>query len=188
MRKYNFDEIGINQVGKIKLKDKVYITDPCYDTNTWCQKYLKGVAPGKYICYINVSDENDWGHRVSELHVVKESFLEVFDEDLDKLPYNNEPLPCVIGVDSGQCGIFDADYYEEHQPDNDYHNPNSWYRKVCDLTCNAGIIDGLGVATASGYGDGSYPLFIAKEKDKIVAMKVVFIGFEENKSTDYCSF
>ena len=187
MEKYNFNEVGINQVGKIKLKDKVYVTDPCYGTDVWCMKYIDNIAPGEYVCFIKVSDEGTWGHRVSELHVVKESFLRASDEDLNEIPYDNEPLSCVIGVDSGQCGIFDADYYEEHQPDDDYDNLNSWYRKVCELTYHAGITDGLGVATASGYGDGSYPLFVAEEEDKIVAMKIVFIEFEEDEDNDFCS-
>lgn len=180
MEKIRFDEPGIHKVGTIVLNNEVYITDPCYDTDTWCQKLLTDVSPGKYKCFVVVTDEGEWGNRVSELHAVKE---EMFDKygSLDKIPYGTEPLNCVIGVDSGQCGFFDAKYYEEHQPDDDYNNTNSWYRKVCELSNNAGTVDGLGVVAESGYGDGGYPLFVAKENGQVLAMKVVFIGFEEEE-------
>lgn len=163
----------ILELGYITLEDEVCVTDPCYDVGTWCQAILN-VSPGKYKCFVVVTDEGEWGSRVSELHAIKE---DVFNkhEKLEKIPYKPGPYCCCIGVDSGQCGIFDAKYYEEHQPDNDYYNTNSWYRKVCELTNNAGIIDSLGVVSSSGYGDGGYPLFTAEENKEIVAMKVVFI-------------
>lgn len=162
------------ELGFITLEDEVYVTDPCYSIGTWCQA-LVGVSPGKYKCFAIISDEKEWGNRVSELHVVKENLFNEYRK-LDKIPYKSEPFPCCIGVDSGQCGIFDAKYYEEHQPDNDYYDVNSWYRRVCELTNNAGIIDNLGVVSSSGYGDGRYPLFVAKENKEVVAMKVVFIS------------
>ena len=129
-----------------------------------------------------ITDEEDWGYRVAELHVVENT---VYDDcmNLRDITYDPEPVDCVIGVDSGQCGIFDADYYEEHQPDDDYYDLNSWYRKVCELTYNnAGITDGLGVACESGYGDGTYDLWVAKDDDdKVFAMKVVFISEEDDE-------
>ena len=177
-RIYKYDTIGVNEVGTILLNKNVYVTDPCYNTTTWCQKLLDNVSPGRYKCFVIVSDEGDWGHRVSELHVVKEETFGKYKE-LEDIPYKAEPLNCTIGVDSGQCGVFDAEYYEKYQPDDDYDNPDSWYRKICELTYNAGTIDNLGVATASGYGDGSYPLYVAEENNEVVAIKVVFIEEEE---------
>lgn len=75
-----------------------------------------------------------------------------------KVSYHN-----VIGVDSGQAGIFNYDYYLAHQPDNswepDINGNKSWYRKVCDITCSeelGGIIENKGVVSRSGDGDGPY--------------------------------
>jgi hypothetical protein len=170
--KYN---AGINEVGSIMLNKEVYITDPCYDTTVWCQKFLDNVSPGKYKCFVVVIDDGEWGHRVAELHAIKEEIFSRYVE-LEDIPYISEPLNCCIGVDSGQCGIFDRKYYEEHQPDDDYYNLNSWYRKVCELTYNnAGTIDGLGVVSESGYGDGAYSLYVAMENNEVVAMKIAFI-------------
>ena len=185
MKERTFEELGTHMVGNIELKKHVYVTDPCYDTMmTWCQKLLDNVAPGTYRCFVVVSDEGNCGHRVAELHVILNKVFDKYGE-LSEIPYDPEPLNCYIDIDSGQCGIFDANYYEEHQPDDDYGNKNSWYRRVCDLTNNAGIIDGLGVVCASGYGDGSYDLWVAKDDDgNVVAMKVVFINDEEDDSDE----
>ena len=174
------DKTVVNDVGTISLKERVYITDPCYDISisVWCMWCLENVFPGKYRCLVETIDCGDWGNRVKELCVVKEDILEKY-KDLNKIPFPKEPTFEGIGVDSGQCGIFDADYYEKNQPDNDYNNPNSWYRKICDLTNDTGTIDDLGVACASGYGDGTYPLYTLQEEDKVVAMKVVFIENDE---------
>jgi hypothetical protein len=44
-----------------------------------------------------------------------------------------------------------------------------------------------GVVTSSGYGDGSYPLAIARDEDKnIVSMVVTFIGEEDEDEGDCC--
>jgi hypothetical protein len=40
---------------------------------------------------------------------------------------------------------------------------------------------GFGVATASGYGDGGYSCYVARDKTgKIVAARIVFISEEDN--------
>lgn len=167
----------IKDLGAIHLGEKVFVTDPCYETSTWCQAELHNVSPGTYKCFIILSDEGTWGYRVAELHAVKEEFLRTHGS-ISEIPYSIDPFPATIGVDSGQCGIFEAKYYEHNQPDNNYDNPDSWYKKVCNITCSsaqAGTVDNSGVVTSSGFGDGCYSLYTAKEKDKIVAMKVVFI-------------
>ncbi|WP_433957783.1 hypothetical protein [Cytobacillus horneckiae] len=60
-----------------------------------------------------------------------------------------------------------------------------WYIRICDLTLetkeSAGITKG-GVVSSSGYGDGGYELFtIRDENDSVVAIKIVFIGDEEEE-------
>lgn len=173
---YTHDNVGIDEVGTIKLSRKVYVTDPCYKIDTWCQKLLDNVSPGKYKCFISVINPCTWENRVSELHVVQETVFSKYKE-LEEIPYMSEPICYEIGVDSGQCGIFDAEYYERSQPNN-----KDWYKRICDLTCNAGTIDDLGVATCSGFGDGAYPLYVAEENGEVVAMMVKFIDFSEDES------
>ena len=131
-----------------------------------------------------------------------------------------------IGVDSGQAGFYDAEYFYKTR------NNDKWYDEVCDLTVqsienkdymncmewvdrfhpeyqkllyskvltidklmeeyknskhrilffeklSAGIKDEKCCISSSGFGDGSYRLYIAKNaNDKIIAAKIVFIDLE----------
>lgn len=110
----------------IKLGEKVMVSDPCYGLNTWCQGVLENVLPGTYNCNVEYSDEGDWGVRVSAIEVTHEDYAyEMF-----------EPEDFEVGVDSGQAGIFDYDYYcQYHTDSNDReHVDDDWYNRVGDLT------------------------------------------------------
>jgi hypothetical protein len=189
----------------IKLGNKVMVSDPCYGLDTWCQGVLENVLPGNYNCYVEYSDEGDWGERVSAIEVVHEKY----DRPLD-IEFESEDFE--VGVDSGQAGIFDYDYYVR------YHNKHtvddSWYDRVCALTCEnvknpnyeefdwnadncydryqayketekcwpyiqkltANPIDGLGYVSSSGYGDGGYTCWTARDDDgNIITIRVEFI-------------
>lgn len=110
----------------IRLGEKVMVSDPCYGLNTWCQGVLENVLPGKYNCEVEYKDEGDWGIRVSAIEVTHEDYAyEMFEsQDFE------------VGVDSGQAGIFDYDYYCQYHTDiNDSeHVDDDWYDRVCDKT------------------------------------------------------
>lgn len=114
--------------GIITLGAKVMVSDPCYGLGTWCQGVLKNVLPGQYACKVEYSDEGDWGIRVSAIEVThidyKGKFLALNLEDFE------------VGVDSGQAGIFDYEYYTKYHMDATErpHVDDDWYDKVCDLT------------------------------------------------------
>ena len=110
----------------IKLGEKVMVSDPCYGLNTWCQGVLTNVLPGIYKCEVEYKDEGDWGIRVSAIEVTHEDYAsEIF-----------EPQDFEVGVDSGQAGIFDYDYYcQYHTDSNDgEHVDDDWYDRVCNKT------------------------------------------------------
>ena len=54
-------------------------------------------------------------------------------------------LPITVGVDSGQAGIFNKDYYEKNKPNED------WYEKICEITDenHFDVIDNEGVVSRS---------------------------------------
>lgn len=161
--------IESRNLGTIELKNDVMVSDPCYELGTWCQGIVGGIKAGKFNAYAIVTDEGDWGERIAELVVIRE------DADIEGI---NEELDFEVGVDSGQAGIFNFDYYKEKQPDDDWDNPESWYRRVCDITCSdedCGTIDNEGVVSSSGYGDGGYVCYAAYENEEIVALRIVFI-------------
>jgi hypothetical protein len=110
----------------IKLGEKVMVSDPCYGLNTWCQGVLENVLPGNYECEVEYKDEGVWGIRVAAIEVVHEDDgVCVFEaQDFE------------VGVDSGQAGIFDYDYYCQYHTDaNDRkHVDDDWYDRMCDLT------------------------------------------------------
>jgi hypothetical protein len=164
---------------KIRLGNKAMVSDPCYGLNTWCQGILENVLPGIYNCTVEYSDTGDWGERVSA--------IEVTHTDCGIYRYERENF--VVGVDSGQAGIFDYEYYCQYHTDyNDRnHVDDDWYGRVCDITLareSAGIIDECGFVSSSGYGDGAYGCWVAKNRDDyIVAIRIEYI-IEEDEEED----
>ena len=156
----------------IKLGNKVMVSDPCYGLGTWCQGVLENVFPGNYKCNVEYSDEGDWGIRVAAIEVVHEDYDEVLCMDMENFD---------VGVDSGQAGIFDYDYYSEYHDSCDVrpHVNDDWYDRVCNITlseASAGNIDGLGFVSSSGFGDGGYACWTERNRDGyIVAIRVEFI-------------
>ena len=157
---------------KIKLGNKVMVSDPCYGLNTWCQGVLENVLPGTYDCEVEYSDEGDWGTRVAA--------IEVTHQDYDGI-VRFEPEDFEVGVDSGQAGIFDYDYYCKYHTDDDVND--DWYDKVYKITLaknQAGTTDDLGFVSSSGFGDGGYTCYTARERNGyIVAVRIEFIDEED---------
>ena len=220
------NNITIENKGTITLGEKVMVSDPCYGLGTWCQGVLENVLPGVYDCNVEHSDEGDWGIRVSAIEVTHEScrgrFIALECEDFE------------VGVDSGQAGIFDYEYYAKYHMDATErpHVDDNWYDMVCDKTltyiqnpdyeefcyeltdgsveelkkrfdaffeyqdsiksikhiskCDGNITDGLGLVSSSGYGDGGYNCWTARNEDgKIVAIRVEFISEDDYEEEDY---
>lgn len=170
-------------MNKIKLGKEVMISDPCYSDPTWCQHKLKDVLPGEYSVYNKYFDGGEWGVRNSMLIAVHQDY-----EMVDNLRWK-ECTRAVIGVDSGQAGIFDLPYYrkdsvfenEESEFLKGYRVKNDeegevWYAHMCDRTLGEngwGHFEN-GVVATSGYGDGSYNLYLAKVNRKVVGICIDF--------------
>ena len=156
----------------IKLGNKVMVSDPCYGLGTWCQGVLDGVLPGNYNYDVEYSDEGFWGVRVGAIEVRHQDYNDAVPVDLEKFE---------IGVDSGQAGIFDYEYYAKYHDDCEVcpHVDDDWYDRVGDITLSrlsAGSIDGYGFVSSSGFGDGIYNCWTAREENGyIVAIRVEFI-------------
>lgn len=149
----------INNIGSFQIKSgKVRISDPCYD-DTVCAGTLKNVKNGTWNAYIHVFDEGKWGKRVGFLEAFRAHFNET-DGD-----WNTEKID--VGVDSGQAGIFDEQYFKDDEivkdckryvPNNSICEDEPWYSICCDRTLRkemAGVIP-FGAVSSSGYGDGVY--------------------------------
>ena len=86
------------ECSEITLGDTVYVTDPCYTPDTWCCNKVEGVKPGHYQTAITKNNED----RVACIGIYHEAAND--DTVWEKAPFE-------VGVDSGQAGVFDAEYF-----------------------------------------------------------------------------
>ena len=177
-------------MNQITLSENVMVSDPCYSPDTWCQTKLDNVLPGLYNVEVEKSDEGDWGVRVSSITVIHEDY-----EDTDDWEQHSE-----CGVDSGQCGIFCMTSYRNDEVsvgittptlDNPFVIPfredgDKWYEKICHFTlCEPqwGLYD-TGVVSSSGIGDGLYPMEVMMDKEKIVGIRITYLGNSDEDLLD----
>lgn len=121
---FKFDLFEKESIGTIELGDKVRISDPCYDVDTWCAGTLENVLPGKYNCFSQRVDEEDWGIRIASIEIRHRDYDDVEPTEIQNID---------VGVDSGQCGIYDLDYFVEAK-EKDEEGDDEWYCEVCDST------------------------------------------------------
>ena len=178
-------------MNQITLSENVMVSDPCYSLDTWCQTKLNSVLPGLYNVDVQKSDEGDWGVRVSSITVIHKDY-----EDTDDWEQHSE-----CGVDSGQCGIFCMTSYRNDEMsvgittpplDNPFVLPyndkggDMWYEKMCQFTLGKeqfGLYD-TGVVTSSGIGDGLYPMDVMMDGDKIVGIRITYLGNSDEDLLD----
>lgn len=164
------------EIDMIQLGEKVIVTDPCYDLTVPCKTIVDNVVPGEYVTDVETIDAGNWGERISSLLAIKkDSYREIVQEAC---------LENVIGVDSGQVGIFDYNYRIEQGDDlGEYNDESSIYKRICNITLSPtqwGELDNKVVASSSGFGDGCYDLVLFKNKEnKVIGFKIIFIYEEE---------
>jgi hypothetical protein len=157
-------------LGVVNLGGMAMISDPCYGMQTWCNSLVLDVLKGKYNAFVRIGKYAEWGERVTELTLCHES-RKPFTE-IERL----EHFSSRIGVDSGTCGIFDKDYYEEHHSKTSNDIDEDWYEKfVCDEMKDYITTDGKGAISSSGCGDGRYPVFAEYKGNKAFAIRIKFL-------------
>lgn len=176
---------------QFNLGTKVVVSDPCYDIPTWCQAVIENVLPGVYYPDVDIEDRPGWGRRIGEIRAVHEDYM---GSKIASINWKKHPAD--IGVDSGQCGIFDFDHYRNDMESYDLplaFGPNwasepgdDWYQRMCSLTLE-GIGWGVfphGMNSSSGYGDGSYDLLVGTNiYGQVVGFQVIFI-YDEDEEDD----
>lgn len=168
-------------VGTFEIKSgKMNVTDPCYNTGTWCGAYDLDALNGKWHGYVNkctvLKGREQEHERICELIALHESELNHGNWVLDEYE---------IGVDSGQAGVFDSEIYPKKN-DGEFQDPTGlsyddmkgFYAKSAFLTLReeqCGILDGRGIVSSAGWGDGGYNLFTKRKNGKLSGVKIVFI-------------
>lgn len=118
-----FELLEKENVGTISLNDKVRISDPCYGPDTWCAGTLDNVLKGKYNCYSQSVNAGNWGVRIASIEVKHEDYNDVEPTEVQNID---------VGVDSGQAGIYDLDYFVQNREDE--NGADDWYASVCNKT------------------------------------------------------
>lgn len=165
----------IEKIGTFLTKSSTLrISDPCYDKSVWCCGTIKNCKIGEWSAFIIKSDEGSWGIRNSNLVAIYGGDISIKEAQkiLDESKWKNSNIS--VGVDSGQCGIFDDIEYPEGDT-GQYGDYNTFYGKCCKETINKGsdVID-FGVVSRAGYGDGTYKCLIS-DKTEIDAIRIIYI-------------
>jgi len=174
---------------KIILGSTAIVTDPCYKIPTWCQNIVDNVLPGEYIVDVEKSNQGGWGNRISELSCIHENHIN------DYLTYKESET--IIGVDSGQAGVFDIRSYRNDEQSKSYgiednfgygseEDGDEWYGIISNLSLGDDQWGTYshGVVSSSGYGDGDYTLLLAEVDNNVVGFKIIFIE-EDLNDMDY---
>lgn len=155
---------------KIELGNEVYLTDPCYDTTTWCQQLLKNVKSGKWVVDYEYNEYEDGMQQEIILSLAHEDYGMTIFGDYDEVVDS-----AILGVDSGTIGVFDKDYYEKYHFENEIDR--DWYEKnICDfahtLRRGANITDDKGVWVNTSYGDGEYIAEIYMKNGEVCGIEI----------------
>ncbi len=160
----------------------VDVTDPCYDTDTWCAMWERKVKPGVYNAFIDMKnfpslyrDEDDPLNpdEIKRMDDIRITSLYIQHASYGKRKINGWDIIGGVGVDAGLCGFY------SHKPSFDDAEDRLWngfWRSLSkiegDNTCDIGK---YGVTVSSGYGDGYYPVYARKEGNEIVGLRLRFI-------------
>lgn len=165
-------------ITKIKLEDKVVVTDPCYcyEPNQRGIVLLKGVEAGEYNCFIIYNKEN----RVKEAIMLHETLSSYEQENY--FWFQNG----FICVDAAIAGVINYTLHEEMRKCKN-RNEKKWeekyYKEICELFSKD--VDTIcfrenSFITRTGWGDGRYKVYITKREDKILGIKIIYEEDEDD--------
>ena len=118
-----FELLEKKEIGEIALFDKVRISDPCYDMDTWCAGTLEDVLPGIYHCFSQKVNTGRWGIRVASIEIRHKDYLDTNPKEIQDID---------VGVDSGTCGIYDLEYFKNIKNNSEIYK--KWYHNLDDVT------------------------------------------------------
>ena len=155
---------------------KLIITDPCYKFDE------ENVIPAKNGTWTASVEYNNSGY-VAELIVLHQDYYRVGATE--------QILDFTCPVDSGQAGVFDADAYAQNQG-GEYGNMDTFYGKICHLTCETEEMGGIitmnkaafGAASTSGNGDGDYEIAGFYQDGELYGIRVYFDNYSESELED----
>ncbi len=172
------------QLGEFEVNSgQLVVADPCYelDRTTIIMGVLENALNGTWTGQVEKAEVREWGEACAKIAAYHSSVA----DRADSLEWVK--CPFIVGVDSGQAGIFDVEKYRlpdaGAQPGGSPDPDSEWYYACCDVTESgeeAGVLDG-GVVSRTGMGDGAYGAYMATDgQGQVAAVKIVFIKTPEN--------
>lgn len=121
------EELGVFNVNG----DKIIATDPCYEKDSDSNYVINNCMPGIWRAVAVLTDDTEgWGCRVSYLMVSRENF--------ESFKTKQETVRDIIGVDSGQAGFFDYNFYPVGKREGGgFNDPVSDFDLFYDKCCTA---------------------------------------------------
>lgn len=149
-------------LNKLQLNDRIRVTDPGNCNGEYAGTL--NVKKGLYSVFALLQQSKDTAHnRIVQLSIRH-------SEHRDAFPDNPETF--IVGVDSGQAGFFDEEYFRKNC------ESENWYSRICRMTESdnrCGCLNNLCAVSESGYGDGGYTCYTARDNDgMVVAADLVF--------------
>ena len=146
---------NLKYIGTVDFHGSVDVTDPCYRKSSHCRINDIVVKNGLYKAYVVYERKT-----VQTVEVVHESIDRV--NALLPLPYKKIGT---IGVDAGLAGFF------HDKPD--FETDSEWMAFCSKVNGKDYAIVEYGVCSVSGYGDGMYPVYAARDKEgNIIALRI----------------
>jgi hypothetical protein len=151
-----------------KIEKAMTLVEPDGEPDKWLADYMKRDL-------LKMGNPMTAGGRVCFMHIRHESVPA--DEPIDPSKFTKSDIH--VGVDSGQAGFFDLkpfeavaalpNHAEDKKPDHPHHE---FYGQCCNTTCETeeswGIIQGIGVVSSTGWGDGGYDCFVRRNEAGLV--------------------
>lgn len=174
--------------------NKVIVSDPSYEYNektrgAWeLNTILDNVEQGKWNTWVYQYEFEKDHKRNGTVYAFHSSIINKNKTPEQYEKSNKWVKQFDLGVDTGHMTICD---YKHYRNDDDAkgkklasyidlkkwtNSGDKWYSMVCNLTTDelVSIIPG-GIICSTGWGDGIYDLFVLKQKNKVVGIKIVFI-------------
>ena len=158
------------KVGVMTLGSVAYLSDPCYDCQpSGIYNCTIDTIPGEYLVYVTTSESIENKGLITSLLAVHKDFYPKYK----KMPKDDrEMLYCA--VDSGTCGIFDKEYYEQHHSKTSTDIDEDWYEKFVINMVDYNITDNKGAISSTGVGDGYFPVFAEYSGERAFAIRILF--------------
>lgn len=156
----------INGKWEVKPEIPVRVTDPGYDSGTWCTLDVN-VKPGTYTV-VSFRGRMQYSHDGQRYSDTRTWVLGIYKDG--KIPpasaWENPEILGRIGVDAGLAGFF------QNKPDME---DDSWFEYCGAFDKKSYRIDDFGVASLSGLGDGSYDVWAYRDENHdIVGLEIHF--------------